>query len=130
MNAEEANARSEQTMESVPREESDRLAFELKGLDTLRKNFHSLLIPKQYEELRERGVRKFSHKAFLNALFIFLYREEPLMQAPFAFLKTIIEVEDGFYQWRGRHAHMAQKMIGSRIGTFSLSFKIIFESYR
>ena len=70
---------------STESENITRLESELKGLDATRTNFSSLFNQEMHNEMIQRGVRKFSHKAFLNCLFIFLYRDEPVLQGPFAF---------------------------------------------
>jgi hypothetical protein len=49
----------------------------------LRSTFDSLFEKEMYDEMIERKVRKWSQKAFLAALFIFLYRNEPMMAGPF-----------------------------------------------
>jgi len=70
-----------------------------------------------YEELRERGERTFSRRAFMAALLISLYRDEPILQLPFKLLTSLIDIDEGFASWRHRHALMVQRMIGLRIGT-------------
>ena len=63
------------------------------------------------------GKRRLSHRAFLAALLINLYRDEPIFQLPFRFLTTLVDIDEGFTTWRHRHALLAHRMIGSRIGT-------------
>ena len=78
------------------------------------------------------GRRRLSHKATLAALLIFLYRDEPLLQAPYRFLSLAQDIDEVRYRvslcvphlflqgvslWRFRHMQMTQRMIGTKIGT-------------
>jgi tryptophan 2,3-dioxygenase len=58
-----------------------------------------------------------SHKATLAALFIQLYRDEPLLQLPFRVLTLLMDIDEQLTNWRSSHALMAQRMLGSKIGT-------------
>ncbi len=55
------------------------------------------------QEVRE-GSRRFSYEAFMAALFISLYREEPVLQLPFQILETLIDIDETLTLWRQRHA--------------------------
>ena len=44
------------------------------------------------------------HRAFLAALLINLYRDEPIFQLPFRFLTALVDIDEGFTAWRQRHA--------------------------
>jgi len=94
-----------------------RQAAELASLEKTRDNFATIFDLAAHEDLLSRGLRRFSQKAILNAVFIFLYRDRPLLQMPFLFLQGILDVEDALTGWRQRHAQLANRMIGSRIGT-------------
>jgi tryptophan 2,3-dioxygenase len=63
------------------------------------------------------GRLRLSHRAFQAALFITLYRDEPALQEPFRILELLMDIDEGFTMWRYRHAQMALRMIGRRIGT-------------
>jgi tryptophan 2,3-dioxygenase len=63
------------------------------------------------------GRLRMSHRAFQAALFITLYRDEPALQEPFHVLELLMDIDEGFTTWRYRHAQMALRMIGRRIGT-------------
>ncbi|KAF4659324.1 Catalyzes the oxidative cleavage of the L-tryptophan (L- Trp) pyrrole ring [Perkinsus olseni] len=99
----------------------DRLEQELKALRATRATFETLFHDEQHEEMKSRGVRRWSRTATLNALFIFLYRDLPLLQMPFQFLQNLLEIDNGFTQWRLAHAQMAQRMLGTKIGTGATS---------
>ncbi len=73
------------------------------------------------EELMNEAIKeqrwRLSHKATLAALFIHLYREEPALQMPFKVLSLFSEIDESFTAWRSRHAQLALRMLGSKIGT-------------
>jgi len=60
---------------------------------------------------------RFSRRALQAALLIHLYRDEPILHLPFRLLTLVTDIERNFTTWRQRHAQMAQRMIGTRIGT-------------
>ncbi|CAD7926834.1 unnamed protein product [Amoebophrya sp. A25] len=90
---------------------------ELKGLRSVRSAFHSLLDPEAHAEMVKRKVRRWSQRATLAALFIFLYRHEPMLTSPFRLLNLLMEIDQNFSVWRAKHASMAHRMIGMKIGT-------------
>ena len=61
--------------------------------------------------------RHFSKRALQAALLINLYRDEPILHLPFRLLAVLADIERNFTTWRQRHAQMAMRMIGTRIGT-------------
>jgi len=61
--------------------------------------------------------RHLSRRALQAALLINLYRDEPILHLPFRLLALLADIERNFTTWRQRHAQMAMRMIGSRIGT-------------
>jgi tryptophan 2,3-dioxygenase len=61
--------------------------------------------------------RRLSQLASKNALFIFLYRDYPLLQTPFELLNMLLELDEHMSMWRHRHIHMVQRTIGKRVGT-------------
>ena len=90
---------------------------QLGDLESMRGRFESVLDEKKYDELRDAGELRFSHKGFLSALFINLYRDEPLLYTGFRFLTLLVDVDSLFTRWRQRHAVMVQRMLGTKIGT-------------
>jgi tryptophan 2,3-dioxygenase len=80
-------------------------------------NFDTLLHRERHDELRSAGLRRLSHPALLAALLINLYRDEPILQLPFRLLQLLMDVDEGLTSWRHRHALMAWRMIGSKVGT-------------
>jgi tryptophan 2,3-dioxygenase len=71
----------------------------------------------KHVEQQKAGRRRFSHRAFQAALFINLYRDQPALHEPYQMLELLMDVDEGFTAWRHRHAQMALRMIGRRIGT-------------
>ena len=52
----------------------------------------------------------------MAALFINLYRDEPMLHMPFRILNALIELDESFTIWRQRHALMAHRMLGRQTG--------------
>jgi tryptophan 2,3-dioxygenase len=78
-------------------------------------------------EVRQ-GTRRFSHDAFVTALFINLYRDEPALQMPFQILTTLIDVDETLTLWRERHALMAHRMLGRLTGTAGSGYAYLDET--
>ena len=62
-------------------------------------------------------ARKLSPNACRSALFIMLYRDEPIFQQAFRFLESLLDIDAGMAAWRSRHINMVHRMIGLRVGT-------------
>ena len=75
------------------------------------------LLGKFDEMLFKTGAGDFSPAALRAALFIMLYRDEPLFRLPFALLNSLIEIDEQVANFRYRHLQMVRRMIGTRIGT-------------
>jgi tryptophan 2,3-dioxygenase len=91
--------------------------FQLADLEKTRRQFHALLDDAQFEMLRQEHVFQLSRRAILAALFIHLYRDEPILHLPFRYLTHLVEIDENFTTWRARHAIMVQRMLGTKIGT-------------
>jgi tryptophan 2,3-dioxygenase len=63
------------------------------------------------------GWGAFRPTALRAALFIMLYRDEPMFRLPFALLNSLIEIDEQLANFRYRHLQMVRRMIGSRVGT-------------
>jgi tryptophan 2,3-dioxygenase len=90
---------------------------QIANLEDTRETFDSLFSDEAHAKLVEAGGRKLSRKAVLNALFILLYREEPMLALPYQMLSLMMDIDENFTTWRYRHALMAQRMLGTKIGT-------------
>ncbi|MFN7727783.1 MAG: tryptophan 2,3-dioxygenase family protein [Bdellovibrio sp.] len=89
----------------------------LKGIEVTRQTYLNLFNPEKYKELQAQGLVRFSAKALQGALFIQIYRDEPILQLPFRLLSCLIDLDEKMTEWRYRHALMAQRMLGKKIGT-------------
>jgi tryptophan 2,3-dioxygenase len=72
---------------------------------------------KKWMKLQKEGKKKLGQKATLNALFIMLYREAPILNMPFRLLTSLMNIDENFTTWRYRHALLAKRMLGSKVGT-------------
>ena len=93
------------------------LKGQLVNLDATRKTFDTLFDKDLYEKLVSEGERRLSQKATLNALFILLYRDQPILHLPYLILSALMDIDENFTTWRYRHAIMAHRMLGTKIGT-------------
>jgi tryptophan 2,3-dioxygenase len=90
---------------------------QLKDIEATREKFAALLDIDKYEELRADDVFRLSQKGMLGALFINLYRDEPVFNLPFQILTCLTDIDELLTIWRYKHAMMVQRMLGSKIGT-------------
>lgn len=67
--------------------------------------------------LEGEGASEEYRKAVIAALFITSYRHEHQYSSLATLLDSLIAVEEAMLLWRGRHTHMAERMIGRRSGT-------------
>lgn len=86
-------------------------------LETALKQFDMLASDETYQPLKDQGFFEMSRKAILSALFILIYRDEPILHKPFEVIDALQDLDETMTQWRSRHAQMAHRMIGTRIGT-------------
>jgi tryptophan 2,3-dioxygenase len=91
--------------------------MQIENLKVTRETFESLFNEEAHQKVVAAGGRKLSREAHLNALFILLYREEPMLALPFQMLSLIMDIDENFTTWRYRHALLAQRMLGTKIGT-------------
>ena len=90
---------------------------QLGELDQTANNFYAVLDEAKHNEMVHAGKRRLSHKATKAALFIFLYRDQPVLSMPYRLLEALIDIDELFTTWRYRHALMVHRMIGTKIGT-------------
>jgi tryptophan 2,3-dioxygenase len=79
--------------------------------------FDAVLDESVWERDVEQGTRRLSYGAFMAALFINLYRDEPILHMPYLVLTAIVDIDEAFTMWRERHALMAHRMLGRLTGT-------------
>ncbi len=95
----------------------DRRKQQVETQQQTREKFNAILDKSQFDELHKRGSLRLSHQAFLAVLFIHLYRDEPMLYAPFRYLVGLMEIDEAMTRWRSRHAMMVHRMLGAKIGT-------------
>ena len=61
--------------------------------------------------------RRLSPAAARSAVFIMLYRDEPILQMPFRLLERLLDIDEALATWRYRHMSMVHRTIGLRVGT-------------
>ena len=106
-----------QTIEANPTLADEDKARELAGLERTAVSFAAVLDETTHQKLVAEGHRRLSWRATKAALFIHLYRDQPILHLPFQFLTTLVDVDELLATWRYRHALMVHRMIGTKIGT-------------
>ena len=49
--------------------------------------------------------------------FIQLYRDQPALHLPSRLIANLLDIDELMTQWRYRHALMAKRMLGTKVGT-------------
>jgi len=104
------------SIRSNPTLTEEEKATQLAGVEATAARFADVFEPGAGQPVAGPG-RHFSRRALQAALLINLYRDEPILHLPFRLLALLTDIERNFTTWRQRHAQMAMRMIGSRIGT-------------
>jgi len=104
------------SIRSNPTLTEDEKATQLAGVEATARRFGDVFEQGAGEPVAAPG-RHFSRRALQAALLINLYRDEPILHLPFRLLALLTDIERNFTTWRQRHAQMAMRMIGTRIGT-------------
>jgi tryptophan 2,3-dioxygenase len=104
-------------IERHPTLTAEQRTVELREWEATKTSFEALFDEKKHRELISSGLRRLSLPALHGALFISLYRDQPLLQQPFEFLNGLIDLDEHMTAWRTRHALMAHRMLGTKIGT-------------
>jgi len=102
---------------SNPNLDPDQRNAELARLDAARTRFNALFDQAAFAAARAAGQWRFSRRALQAALFIILYRDEPVLHLPFRLLSHLMDIDETLTAWRHRHALMVQRMIGLKLGT-------------
>ncbi len=89
----------------------------LKQYEIIKRTYKALFDEDEYKKLQKDGHRRLSQKATLGALFIQLYRDEPITQLPHRLLTQLVNMDQLFTSWRNRHRLLVFRMIGVKIGT-------------
>ncbi len=89
----------------------------LKLMNATEKHFASICEADIHNQLVAEGRRRLSYTATLAALFINLYRDQPILHLPYRLLSEILDIDELLSAWRYRHALMTLRMIGRKTGT-------------
>lgn len=96
--------------------DEDRKSADVSGqtkLDVLKKQFDTL-----FDESAEGRIPwRLSAKALRAALFVALYRDQPVLHLPFALMHHLMDIDELLTLWRYRHALMVQRMLGMKMGS-------------
>jgi tryptophan 2,3-dioxygenase len=93
------------------------LEKELEAIKRGREKFADIFDADKHAAAQQEGRWRLSWKALQAALFITIYRNEPVLQAPYVLLSRIKDVDEMLARWRLRHALMVQRMVGMSVGT-------------
>ncbi len=104
-------------IDSNPNLNDEQRAAQLKDFELTMRQYEAVFDPEKHKSMTKVGQRGLSHRAFQAALFINLYRDLPALQEPHRMLELLMDIDENFTAWRYRHAQMALRMIGRRIGT-------------
>ena len=89
----------------------------LENVDQSIVTFEGLFKEEKYNQMKSEGQWRLSYRAIHAALFIQLYRHQPALHLPFRTLTQLLNIDELMTQWRHRHALMAKRMLGSKVGT-------------
>jgi tryptophan 2,3-dioxygenase len=95
----------------------DVLNTELEAIERGKQKFAGIFDADKHAAAQKEGRWRMSWKALQAALFITIYRNEPVLQAPYTLLMRIMDVDELLARWRLRHALMVQRMVGMSVGT-------------
>lgn len=79
--------------------------------------FQAVLNKDAHNKLVADGALRLSYEATVAALFIQLYRDQPILHLPFMLLINLIDIDAKLTTWRQRHAQMVLRMLGKKVGT-------------
>lgn len=97
-------------------------------LTTTKDAFAKLLDYKSTDKQWSNNTSSISKRAMLSALFISLYRNEPILYMPYVLLSSLMDIDAQLAIWRKRHVMMVQRMIGNKTGTGGSSGQVYLES--
>lgn len=86
-------------------------------LEETEKYIFNSLNEEEHNKSIDEGSTRLSYKATIAALLIHLYRDQPILRAPYNLLNKITEVDELFTLYRYRHMQMVLRMLGKKMGT-------------
>src|SRR5690606_39226900 len=78
----------------------------LAALAAAQRRFGAIYAEARHAELVAEDAWRLSLRALQAALFITLYRDEPVLQLPFRLLNGLMDIDETMTAWRYRHALM------------------------
>lgn len=106
-----------QIIENNPSLSEEKREKQLEEFEKTSEGFNALLNKEDHNKLIEEGHKSLSYEATVSALFINLYRHEPILHLPYRLLSLLMEIDKNFTTWRYNHAMMVHGMIGAKVGT-------------
>ncbi|MGH1468208.1 MAG: tryptophan 2,3-dioxygenase family protein [Bdellovibrionales bacterium] len=85
----------------------------LESVSTTKSSFKEFMDKDKFEN----GAWSLSFEALQAALFIQLYRHDLKLQSANRLIEQLIDLDENMTQWRNRHAQMALRMLGHKVGT-------------
>lgn len=110
-------AEDKEVVHSNPRLSEAEKKRTLEVIESSFETFKNLFSETEYKKLQDSGSIRLSFKALHAALLIQIYRDQPVFQQPFKLLSCLLDIDENMTQWRYRHALMAHRMLGKKIGT-------------
>jgi tryptophan 2,3-dioxygenase len=104
-------------VEENPKLTDEERKAQLEEFGQVEGQYEALFDADKHELEKSAGRIRLSQRAFQAAVFITLYRDQPALQEPHRLLELLMDVDEEFTTWRYRHAQMALRMIGRRVGT-------------
>jgi tryptophan 2,3-dioxygenase len=106
--------KAQNVMESLSGEERDE---ELTAIERGREKFDSIFDKEKHKSAQKSGMWRLSWASLQAALFITVYRAEPVLQGPYKLLVHMMDIDELLARWRLRHALMVQRMVGHNMGS-------------
>jgi tryptophan 2,3-dioxygenase len=110
----EADVQAIKTHPTLPEENKLRQLQEIQNTEL---SFEALFNEDVHSKLVKEGHRRLSLRATHAALFINLYRDQPILHMPFRLLTLLVDIDELLQTWRSQHAVMVHRMIGVKVGT-------------
>lgn len=89
----------------------------LRSIEKSLNGFEDFLAEEKFNASKAKGEWKLSFQSLHAALFIQLYRHEPKIRTAFNLIEELINLDEHMTHWRIRHAQMALRMLGQKMGT-------------
>ena len=87
------------------------------GITRGREKFEAIFDENTHKTMVEEGHWRLSLPALQSALFIHIYRDEPVLHMPFKLLDRLMDIDSLLSKWRYAHALMVQRMVGFSMGS-------------